>query len=140
MNVDKLESSITACDEAMGQLAEAIGFLDGLKGAADDAEHGIASDAVIKRFEVAFEYTWKLMKAAAEYQGSEAFGPRPAIQEAIRYEWIDDPEFWAAALDARNGSVHDYFGITRKAYIEIVKEFVAKTKKLLKKIKAIVPK
>ena len=48
--------------------------------------------------------------------------------------WIADPEFWAKVLDARNGSVHDYFGISRDAYLKIMKRFVAEAEGVVKRI------
>ncbi len=131
MTDKRLGTALEACTNSCTELRDAIDYFESHAKSTDDVAHGIAFDAAVKRFEVAFEYAWKLMKAAAEFQGSEAFGPRPAIQEAIRYGWIDDPEFWAAALDARNASVHDYFGIGNDAYLKIISEFLEKSEKLL---------
>ena len=91
---------------------------------ASEKEHAVR-DALFDRpssvSKVAFEYASKLMKAAAEDEGRGAFGPKQAITESVRFGWIADPEFWAKALDARNGSVHDYFGLSRDAYLKIMK-------------------
>lgn len=123
MTKNKLMMALQAAREALEKLDANFKALQDLS---DASMRGVCQDAVIKRYEVAFEYMWKLFRAASEYEGSEAFGPRPAIQEAIKYEWIDDPEFWAAALDARNGSVHDYFGVSIENYLSIAKEFLVK--------------
>ena len=136
MSTERVQGAAEAMRHALDELTEALAFLDGLKKGAAGRERDIARDAIIKRFEVAFEYAWKLMKAAAEYQGTEAAGPRPAIQEAVRYGWIDDPEFWADALEARNGSVHDYFGMTKVRYLAIIREFARKADGLVVKVKA----
>jgi nucleotidyltransferase substrate binding protein (TIGR01987 family) len=133
--MENVKASLDAYEGAHKELHDSLDYLGSLAGNVGELERGIATDAVIKRFEVAFEYAWKLMKAAAEYQGSEVFGPRPAIQEAIRYDWIHDPDFWADALDARNGSVHDYFGVSRDRYLEIVREFLVRAKKMTENIK-----
>lgn len=106
---------------ALAELHDGLRWLGTLK--EDDAHYDIVTDAVIKRFKTLFEYVWKLLKWAAEYQGVEAPGPRPAIQEAVRFGWIDDPEFWVDVLDARNGSVHDYFGIEVSAYLSLIHRF-----------------
>ncbi|MBI2344312.1 MAG: nucleotidyltransferase substrate binding protein [Deltaproteobacteria bacterium] len=102
--------------------------------ASDKALQDILEDAVVKRFEVLFEYVWKLLKAAAEYQGVEAPGPRPAIREGVRFGWITDPDFWAVALDARNGSVHDYFGMLMSEYLKLIVRFAQETSTLLDKL------
>lgn len=132
MSKDKIGGALEAARGSVEKLKEALKVYDGTK--AKDENREILADAVIKRFEVAFEYCWKLMKAGCEYQGGEAFGPRPAIQESIRFGWIENPDFWAQALDARNGSVHDYFNIPRSVYLEIVKRFVKEVSPLFKAV------
>lgn len=135
MNLKNLKSSTKACEDSLTKLKESLEVLE--KNEADKKFFGILADAAIKRFEVAFEYSWKLMKAAVEYQGAEAFGPRPAIQEAIRFGYIKSPESWAQALDARNASVHDYFGITVVEYLKIIRRFVKETEPLIEITKKI---
>lgn len=103
----------------------------------ENSIYSILYDACVKRYEVLFEYTWKLLKIASEYQGQEAPGPRPAIQEGLRFGWIEDPEFWADALDARNGSVHDYFGVTQQEYLNIMNRFVKEAGKLSKNLEKV---
>lgn len=135
MSRNNLLGAISAFESACDKLKEALNLID--KQGADSDYHSLLEDAVIKRFETTFEYWWRMVKAAASLQGSEAPGPRPAIQEAIRFGWIDDPEFWAEALDARNGSVHDYFGIGRDDYFRIVRKFVKSSSRSRDKIRDI---
>jgi hypothetical protein len=86
-------------------------------------------------FEVAFEYVWKFLKAAGEYQGSEVPGPRPAILEAARYGWIENKAIWAGFLEARNAGVHDYFGLSSEEYAAIARNFHAEAIACLAKIR-----
>lgn len=129
-----------AVKTAMGVLADALERLSAsLKFFSGEKKRTVKDalyDAAVKRFEVAFEYAWKLMKVAVEAEGREAVGPKQAITESVRFGWVADPEFWARALDARNGSVHDYFGISREAYTKIMKRFVVEAKALIKNITA----
>lgn len=131
MSLKKIQQAGKNTQESLDKLEESLRFLREEKNPAPKA---VFLDASIKRFEVLFEYTWKLLKIAAEYQGQEAPGPRPAIQEALRFKWIQDGEFWALALDARNGSVHDYFGITHEQYLKIMERFAKELPGLLEKI------
>jgi nucleotidyltransferase substrate binding protein (TIGR01987 family) len=131
-----LEGAISAFSSSLGKLQSSLEVLDETK--ENDEYHAVFEDAVIKRFEVAFEYCWKMIKTAVEFQGCEAFGPRPAIQEATRFGWLKDPEFWAEALDVRNGSVHDYFGVSRDEYVKIVRNFVKTSSKLKKEIEKVI--
>lgn len=65
-----------------------------------------------------------------EDQGLEAPAPKMAIREAARLHFITKPEVWLECIDARNNSVHDYFGITQSEYCELAEEFL----KLVQKI------
>jgi nucleotidyltransferase substrate binding protein (TIGR01987 family) len=121
VSLKTIHTSVKGVEEANSKLKESLLLFHNKE--FSGSKHEVICDAVIKRFEIAFEYCWKLLKAAAEYQGVEANGPRPAIQEAVRFGWIKEPEFWAEALDARNGSVHDYFGISRNQYMKLIKRF-----------------
>jgi len=135
MTLDKIKDSIAACEESLKKLEVASKMLD-----ETDVDHdhiGAYEDAVIKRFEIAFMNCWKMIKVAVEYQGREAYGPRPAISEAIHFGWIEDPEFWTQALDARNNSVHDYFGISRSVYFKIVNRFIKEAGNLIERLKAL---
>lgn len=126
------KAAIDAFSESSRGLQESLDAIG--KISADDKYYDIFYDATVKRFEIAFEYCWKLMKVAVEHEGGEAFGPRPAIQESVRLGWIDEPDFWADALDARNGSVHDYFGISKANYIKLMKKFISESKELAARI------
>lgn len=127
-----IHAAAEALDTSLAVLRETLALFD--KDEMDAIRERVFTDAIIKEFEVAFGYAWKLMKAAAEYEGAEAPGPRPAIQEAQRFGWIEDPDFWAEALDARNGSVRDYFGISMNAYMGIVRRFVSESNALIGRI------
>lgn len=137
MNQRALQSSLDRACEALDKLREGVGWLQKIDH--DDAHYGVHVDAVVKRFETLFEYSWKLLKAASEYQGVEAPGPRPAIQEAVRFGWIADPEFWAVVLDVRNGSVHDYYGMPMDDYLKLIAQFADEVAKVTARIAALVP-
>ncbi len=85
---------------------------------------------VSKAFENVVEYSWRELKRKVEDQGLEAPAPKMAIREAARLHFITKPEVWLECIDARNNSVHDYFGITQSEYCELAEEFL----KLVQKI------
>jgi nucleotidyltransferase substrate binding protein (TIGR01987 family) len=116
---------------SLEELHKALNYLD-LDTTAKD--RWVRLDAVAKRFEVSFEYFWKFLKAAGEYQGSEIPGPRPAILEAIRYGWIQNREIWAGFLEARNAGVHDYFGLSSEEYAGIARNFYAAAEECVRTI------
>ena len=67
--------------EALDGLDAALEWLDSDPQASD---RWGKLDAVAKRFEIAFEYVWKVLQATAEWQGTEAPGPRLAIVQEAR--------------------------------------------------------
>lgn len=83
-----------------------------------------------KAFEILVEYAWRLLKEKVEDQGLDAASPKMAVKEAARLKIITEPEKWLDAIDARNDSVHDYFGISKKEYITLAKEFLRLVQKI----------
>jgi len=77
-----------------------------------------------KAFEILVEYEWKLLRRFVESEGLEAASPKMAIRQAAKLHVITDPEVWLDCLDARNNSVHDYFGITEKEYVSLAEKFL----------------
>ncbi|MBI4366681.1 MAG: nucleotidyltransferase substrate binding protein [Deltaproteobacteria bacterium] len=77
-----------------------------------------------KAFEVAVEYEWRDLKRLVEDQGLDAPSPKMAVKLAARLQLIAEPETWMDCIDARNNSVHDYFGISEKEYISLAKTFL----------------
>ena len=66
--------------------------------------------ALTKAFEVAVEYGWRELKRKAEDEGLDVPSPKAAVRQAARLGLIAEPEKWMELIDARNSSVHDYFG------------------------------
>ncbi len=79
---------------------------------------------VSKAFEITLEYAWRELKRRVEDEGLEAPAPKMAIKEAARLHFITKPEIWLECIDARNNSVHDYFGISQAEYCELATELL----------------
>lgn len=77
---------------------------------------------VSKAFETVVEYSWREFKRLVEDQGLEAPAPKIAIKQAAKLNYLNEPEFWLACIDARNDSVHDYFGIPEEEYVSLAKK------------------
>jgi len=86
--------------------------------------------AAVKAFEIAVEYGWRDLKFRVEDEGLEAPSPKAAVREAARLGFIGNAELWIECINARNSSVHDYFGIGEDAYIQLAREFLVELKKL----------
>ncbi|MDZ7292417.1 MAG: nucleotidyltransferase substrate binding protein [candidate division KSB1 bacterium] len=118
---EKLDATKRKALESLQRLEQTLLWLD-REPQADDRWGRL--DATAKRFEIAFEYVWKTLKAALEYQGVDVYGPRDSIALAGTYQWIDNVEEWAEFLQARNAGVHDYFGLSEEEYAEIARRFL----------------
>jgi len=88
--------------------------------------------ALSKAFEVAIEYAWRELKIRVEDEGLEAPSPKAAIKQAAKLKLIDDAEKWLACINARNDSVHDYFGIPESDYVRTAKDFIGLASKILR--------
>lgn len=84
---------------------------------------GLKFLALTKAFEIAVEYAWKELKRKVEDEGLEAPSPKEAIRQAAKLHVISNPESWLDYINARNNSVHDYFGIPEKDFVELIEAF-----------------
>ena len=84
---------------------------------------------VSKAFETVVEYSWREFKRLVEDQGLEAQAPKIAVKEAARLKFLTEPEIWLLCIDARNDSVHDYFGISETEFTELAERLVGLVKK-----------
>ena len=94
----------------------------------------IVRDAVIQRFEYTFELSWKTLKVASEYMGMECRSPRETIKAGFKFTWIQSPDLWFEAMEARNKTSHTYDeDIAREVY-EVAGKFSFLVKELIAKL------
>lgn len=65
-------------------------------------------DACIKRFEITFELSWKLLKVFLNDQGFICNSPKSCLQQAFSFGLIKDNPGWIDMVNDRNFSVHTY--------------------------------
>lgn len=128
---EKIIKTINTTAESLNELQRSIDWVNKTK---DSEDREFRLDAVAKRFEVSFEYTWKAFKGVAEWEGTSVPGPRAAIQAAHQYGWIDDVNQWAAFLEARNYGAHDYFGLSSEEYFKIASDYAEAAKKAVSQL------
>ncbi len=87
-------------------------------------------DAICKRFEVCFEYTWKYLKRLASEAGQEVYSPKDAIKEGVKLKIIDDLDLWLDCLQERNLSVHNYYSSNPEVTLKKIKLFLKQVKKM----------
>jgi len=86
--------------------------------------------AVIKAFEISFEYLWKAFKKIGTDAGYEIYSPRDAIKSALEMGIIDDFDKWKEFLNSRNLSVHDYLGVADHEILVLAKNFYKEAKRI----------
>lgn len=109
----------TRLKESLAQLQTAITAYK-----RSDGDEQMEFLALSKAFEVAVEHAWRELKMRVEDEGLDAPSPKAAIKQAAKLGFISDVEDWLAAIDARNDSVHDYFGIPESNYASLAGKFL----------------
>jgi len=65
-------------------------------------------DSAIKRFELAFDLSWKAIKAFLEEQGVTCSSPMSCFKEAYRQGVLEYKDVWISMVETRNKTVHTY--------------------------------
>ena len=93
-------------------------------------------DGAIKRFELCYELSWKLIKEYLADAGIICRNPRDCFKSAFQNDLIDEQERWLDMIDDRNYLVHVYtFEDSRKIFDNIKKSYAASFRYLYDKIK-----
>ena len=69
---------------------------------------GMSRDSSIKRFELCFELSWKVIQDHLRVRGLICRSPRDCLREAFAYGLLQDERLWARMAQDRNLSVHTY--------------------------------
>ena len=108
----KLENQWKTFSSALQSLEESLG----------QPKNSFIRDSVIKRFELTYEATWKLLQTLMRDQGSEVNSPRQAFKAAFKLGWIKDELIWDQIIRERNLAVHTYSQeLAETVYAEIPK-------------------
>jgi len=121
---NKLETSLAHLEEAVKAYKNA------------DGKSELPFLALSKAFEIAIEYAWRELKLRVESEGLDAPSPKAAVKQAAKIGMISSPVDWLACIDARNNSVHDYFGISEKDYADLAEKFLNLAKEISQNKKA----
>lgn len=65
-------------------------------------------DSAIKRFEIVFDLSWKVIKAWLEDHGTTCASPLGCFKEAYRQSLIDYEQIWLDLVKTRNKTAHTY--------------------------------
>ncbi len=108
-----------------------------LKDVMDKERDEYMRDSAIKRFEIAFDLSWKLVKTFLEEKhGVICKSPKSCFREAYKQSVIEYDEFWIEMTDLRNEVMHIYREETADEIYGKLDDIVEYFEKLLEVIKA----
>ncbi len=107
-----------------------------LKEAVAIAKTDLDIDGTIKRFELCYELSWKLIKEYLADKGLIVKNPRDTFREAVKNGIIENEEGWMEMIEDRNFLVHTYSSEeSRTVYERIKSTYIKLFESLYKKIK-----
>ena len=92
-----------------------------LDSAAKGAQTELEIDGTIKRFELCYELSWKLIKELLANLGIICKNPRNCFKQAVINDLISDEEVWLNMIDDRNERVHLYEFVKSREIVEHIK-------------------
>ncbi len=94
-----------ANDPRLKSFREAVERLEEALSLPKDA---VVRDSSIKRFELCFELSWKVIQSFLRDRGLDCRSPRDCFREAFSYGLLTQEEVWVQMVQDRNLSVHTY--------------------------------
>ncbi|NWF75605.1 MAG: nucleotidyltransferase substrate binding protein [Nitrospirae bacterium] len=109
--------------------------LTNLERGAEQSSDALDVDGTIKRFELCYELSWKLIKEYLADLGIICKNPRDCFKSAFSNDLIDSEDTWLKMIEDRNYLVHTYtFEESRKIFDRIKDSYVNSLKYLYKAI------
>jgi nucleotidyltransferase substrate binding protein (TIGR01987 family) len=107
-----------------------------LKSAVEKAVDDLDIDGTIKRFELCYELSWKIIKLYLEDLGIICKSPRDCFKQAKINNLIEDEVTWIKMIETRNQLVHEYSSdFSREIFEKIKSDYVRILEELYKNIK-----
>lgn len=97
----------------------------------DEKQRVLCIDGMIHRFELLLMKMSKILGLALSLEGIDTLSPRSAIQEAVRINWITNPDFWLLVIDARSQTISGTSSLTSKEHINLVSQFATEVEVVL---------
>jgi nucleotidyltransferase substrate binding protein (TIGR01987 family) len=107
-----------------------------LKSAVEKAVDDLDIDGTIKRFELCYELSWKIIKLHLEDLGIICKNPRDCFKQAKINNLIEDESIWMEMIENRNQLVHEYSSeFSKEIFKKIKSDYVAILENLYKNMK-----
>ena len=68
----------------------------------------VVRDSAIKRFELSFELSWRVIQSFLRDRGLDYRSPRDCFRGAFSYGLLPEEEVWLQMIQNRNLSIHTY--------------------------------
>jgi len=106
-----------------------------LESAINEAKTDLEIDGTIKRFELCYELSWKLIRESLANQGIICNSPRNCFKQAVANDLISNEDVWLKMIEDRNELVHLYeFANSREIFEHIRDEYIESFRWLLEKV------
>jgi len=98
--MSKLKSLTENFEKAVSRLQEVLNIKE---------KNKIIRDSAIKRFEIAFDVAWKVIKTfLEEKKGTVCHSPKDCFRQAYEQNIVEYDDFWLEMTDYRNNTAHTY--------------------------------
>ncbi|MEO0084723.1 MAG: HI0074 family nucleotidyltransferase substrate-binding subunit [candidate division WOR-3 bacterium] len=125
--MSKLEAIIKDFQDAITALEHAL----------KQEKNEFIRDSAILRFELAFDLSWKALKAyLEEFHGLICASPKKCFREAYKQGLLEFDNIWIEMTDARNEIAHLYKESLADELFQKLPKFLENFKKLLNLIEA----
>ena len=102
---------------AVANLLEALAEID------TPAYTLLVRDGLIKRYEIAYELAWNLLKDYLDYEAVQgAVGSRSTIRLAINRGLVQNGNVWMDMVDSRNLAAHAYSGTIASDLVPTIRD------------------
>lgn len=93
-----VDPRLTSFGDAIERMEEALSL----------PANSVVRDSSIKRFELCFELSWRVIQSFLRDRGLDCRSPRDCFREAFSYGVLAEEEVWVQMLQDRNLSVNTY--------------------------------
>ncbi len=109
--------------------------VEGLAEALDQEKTAFMRDSAIKRFELCFDLSWKLLKSFLEEEKAVICrSPKDCFKEAYHHNIMSYKDEWIRMTDRRNVAVHTYNEELAEDIYKKLPDFLKLFQELLNKI------
>ncbi|BCB96577.1 hypothetical protein JZK55_14990 [Dissulfurispira thermophila] len=105
--------------------------LTNLEDGVRQSDNDLTIDGTIKRFELCYELSWKLIKEYLADMGIICNNPRDCFKSAFANGLLDNEETWLKMIEDRNYLVHTYTFEKSREIFERIRDFYADSLKYL---------